>query len=78
MAKLFISHATADLVLIDPFVELLQTGLNIRQEDIFCSSCSSHTPKRITDIRTAPQQVRPKTCAMRAVHDQGAWSMSNQ
>jgi hypothetical protein len=38
MSRLFISHASADVNLIEPFVELLQTGLNIREEYIFCSS----------------------------------------
>ena len=35
---LFISHAQADKPLLDKFVDLLQTGLDISQKDIFCTS----------------------------------------
>lgn len=38
MARIFISHAKADEVLIDAFVDLLHVGLNLKQEDIFCTS----------------------------------------
>jgi hypothetical protein len=34
----FISHAQADKALVDKFVDLLQTGLNISHKDIFCTS----------------------------------------
>ena len=36
--SVFISHAEADKVLVEPFVDLLQTGVNIPQERIFCTS----------------------------------------
>lgn len=35
---IFISHAKADQVLVDKFVDLLQTGLNVSQSEIFCTS----------------------------------------
>lgn len=38
MSRVFVSHATADKVLIDPFVDLLHVGLNLKQNDIFCTS----------------------------------------
>lgn len=40
--NLFISHATDDKPLIDAFVDLLQTGMDIRQDAIFCSSLQGH------------------------------------
>jgi hypothetical protein len=40
---IFISHAGADKELVDAFVDLLQTGLDIRQDDIFCSSLEGHS-----------------------------------
>jgi hypothetical protein len=36
--RIFISHASLDKPLIDAFVDLLQTGLNISTKDIFCTS----------------------------------------
>ena len=36
--SVFISHASADKPLVDAFVDLLQTGVDIRQKDIFCTS----------------------------------------
>ena len=36
--KIFISHASTDKALIDSLVDLLQTGLNIREENILCTS----------------------------------------
>lgn len=38
MARLFISHAVADKELVEAFVTLLQTGLDVQRKDIFCSS----------------------------------------
>jgi hypothetical protein len=38
MERVFISHASADEPLIDAFVDLLHIGLNLRQENIFCTS----------------------------------------
>lgn len=38
MTRLFISHAHADQALIGPFVDLLQTGADVRQQDVFCTS----------------------------------------
>jgi hypothetical protein len=34
----FISHAQADKPLVDKFIDLLQTGLNVSQAHIFCTS----------------------------------------
>lgn len=36
--RIFVSHATADKVLADKVVDLLQTGLSIPHTQIFCSS----------------------------------------
>ncbi|EKS6739482.1 toll/interleukin-1 receptor domain-containing protein [Enterobacter kobei] len=36
--QIFISHAVNDKALADAFVDLLQTGLNLRSDDVFCSS----------------------------------------
>ncbi|OHY89329.1 hypothetical protein BI375_23820 [Vibrio rotiferianus] len=36
--KIFVSHAVKDKPLADALVDLLQTGLNISSEDVFCSS----------------------------------------
>ncbi len=38
MPLIFISHASSDRPIIDDFFDLLQTGCDIRQDDIFCSS----------------------------------------
>jgi hypothetical protein len=38
VGRIFISHAVADKPLIDPFVDLLQTGLDISRKNIFCTS----------------------------------------
>lgn len=38
MPSIFISHASADKPIIDLFFDLVQTGCNIRFEDIFCTS----------------------------------------
>jgi hypothetical protein len=38
VGRIFISHAAADTVLIDRFVDLLQTGLDISRTRIFCTS----------------------------------------
>jgi hypothetical protein len=38
MPSIFISHASADKPIIDHFFDLVQTGCNIRLEDIFCTS----------------------------------------
>lgn len=38
MTTIFISHATADKQIVDDFFDLLQTGCDVRQDDIFCSS----------------------------------------
>ena len=36
--EIFISHAQKDQLLIDEFVDLLQTGININSDSIFCTS----------------------------------------
>ncbi|GHT44597.1 hypothetical protein FACS189454_02470 [Planctomycetales bacterium] len=36
--RIFISHSEKDKDIIDSFVDLLQTGCNVREEDIFCTS----------------------------------------
>ncbi len=38
MTKLFISHASADIDLVKPFVQLLESGVGIPPTDIFCTS----------------------------------------
>ena len=38
MSIIFISHAVVDKLVIDDFFDLLQTGCNLKLEDIFCSS----------------------------------------
>ncbi len=38
MTKLFISHASADIDLVKPFVQLLESGVGIPPKDIFCTS----------------------------------------
>jgi hypothetical protein len=38
MPVIFISHSSADKPVIDDFFDLLQTGCDLRREDIFCSS----------------------------------------
>jgi len=38
MAILFISHSIADKLVIDDLFDLLQTGCDLRREDIFCIS----------------------------------------
>ncbi len=39
--EIFISHSAEDKILVGPFVDLLQTGMNISIENIFCSSIPS-------------------------------------
>jgi hypothetical protein len=38
MAKIFISHASADQKLADAFARLLEGGINLRQKHIFSTS----------------------------------------
>lgn len=38
MADLFISHASSDVLLVDAIVQLIEGGIGIRSEQIFCSS----------------------------------------
>ena len=38
MTTIFISHASADKIIIDDFFDLLQTGCDLRRKEIFCSS----------------------------------------
>lgn len=38
MKKIFISHASEDKALVDIFIDLLDTGTQLTQNDIFCSS----------------------------------------
>jgi hypothetical protein len=38
MPKFFISHAVGDKKLVDSFVDLLQSGMNINFNDIYCTS----------------------------------------
>lgn len=38
MTKIFISHAVKDKKLVDSFVDLLVSGMNVDYNDIFCSS----------------------------------------
>lgn len=38
MGKIFISHAVADVELVDAFVDFLQTACGVKTEDIFCTS----------------------------------------
>lgn len=38
MRKIFISHAAEDKALVDRFIDLLDTGTQLTQNDIFCSS----------------------------------------
>ncbi|HVX15919.1 MAG TPA: toll/interleukin-1 receptor domain-containing protein [Pirellulales bacterium] len=38
MARLFVSHAAKDEALVEEFVELLQVGVGIHPDDVFCSS----------------------------------------
>lgn len=35
---LFVSHASADKELIDAFVDLLQTGIGLNHDQVFCTS----------------------------------------
>lgn len=35
---LFISHSSADKYLIDAFVDLLQTGIGLNHNQVFCTS----------------------------------------
>jgi hypothetical protein len=38
MSRIFISHAVADKVLVKAFLDLLQTGMQVRYTDIYCTS----------------------------------------
>jgi hypothetical protein len=38
MPRIFVSHAVKDETLVEEFVELLQVGVNIHPDDVFCSS----------------------------------------
>lgn len=50
MAKVFISHASADKKLIDGFFDLLQVGCNLDADDIFCSSAEGYGIKTGEDF----------------------------
>lgn len=47
---IFISHAVADEALVEKFIELLQTGLDIPSKRIFCSSSPGLGPKKGEDF----------------------------
>ena len=38
MPRIFVSHAAKDEALVEEFVELLQVGVNVHPDDVFCSS----------------------------------------
>ncbi len=38
MPKIFVSHAAKDAELVEDFVDLLQLGVNVNPDDVFCSS----------------------------------------
>jgi hypothetical protein len=38
MPRIFVSHAARDEALVEEFVELLQVGVNVHPDDVFCSS----------------------------------------
>ena len=38
MPRIFVSHAAKDEALVEEFVELLQVGINVHPDDVFCSS----------------------------------------
>ncbi len=50
MTKLFISHASADIGLVKPFVQLLESGVGISPTDIFCTSLKGQGIKPGTDF----------------------------
>lgn len=53
MPKIFISHASADKVVIDGFVDVIQSGGNISVDDIFCSSvdgCEIDTGEKFIEV----------------------------
>lgn len=37
MPRIFVSHAAKDADLIEKFVDLLQLGVNVHPDDVFCS-----------------------------------------
>lgn len=39
--QIFLSHATADKVLVDKFIDFIQTGLNVDPETVYCTSNQS-------------------------------------
>jgi len=42
--KIFISHAAADLELVEKFLDLLQLGVGVSRTNIFCSSTKGAIP----------------------------------
>ncbi len=44
MPKIFISHSSKDAVLVERFSEFLQMGMNLHQNDIFCTSMQGTLP----------------------------------
>lgn len=53
MAKLFISHASADVPIVEAFVELLESGIGVLPADIFCSSLKGQGLKAGTDFKNS-------------------------
>lgn len=57
MADLFISHASSDVVLVDAIVQLIEGGIGIRSNQIFCSSLEDQSIPPGVDFKAHIKQM---------------------
>jgi hypothetical protein len=70
MAKLFISHASDDIPLVEAFVELLESGVGVPAAKIFCSSIKGQNIKPGQDFKNALQKsLGNATCVIALISE---------
>jgi hypothetical protein len=71
MTKLFISHAAHDKVLVEAVVDLLESGVGVPHQSIFCSSLKGQSIKPGEDfVKSIRQSLGEATCVMALISDQ--------
>lgn len=64
MERIFVSHAASDEELVEDFVDLLQVGVGVHPDDIFCSSLPGmNIPTGIAFVEYIKSKIaKPDTC----------------
>lgn len=70
MSKLFISHAAHDKVLVEAFVDLLEAGVGIPHQSIFCSSLKGQSIKPGKDfVESIRQSLDGAACVLALISE---------